>query len=88
MAGDGPDGSGVHMTQIGHEEASPRKNRRSIQSIWRSQWAGVAHSADRWVDYSLRALRSRQLRGETSRGVEAGQQRSFSGPRSLPGSSH
>ncbi len=37
IAEEGPNGSIVLMNQIGHEEASRRVNRRSIQSIWRSQ---------------------------------------------------
>lgn len=38
------------MTQGGHDEASPRNIRGSIQSMGRGQKTGVAHFANRWGD--------------------------------------
>ena len=45
----GPGGSTVWVTECRHTEAPTRVHRWSIRSFWRSQGAGVAHSAIPWV---------------------------------------
>ena len=47
----GPGGSTVWVTEFRHTEAPTRVYRWSIRSFWRSQGAGVAHSAIPWVGW-------------------------------------